>query len=686
MLTLDRSLDDTLPYLFTLLGIDDPQFNLQPMDTQIHRRRTFEALKKLLMRESLKQPLVLIFEDLHWIDNETQGFLDMLSESVPSACLLLLVNYRPEYQHEWGQKTYYTQLRLTPLGREEAEEFLDVLLGMSVGAARRGRPPEGAHADALLQALKQLILMKTEGTPFFMEEIVQDLFEQGVLVRDAVGAGLVPARIEGTHKGMPLQLPPTVQAILAARIDRLASEEKDLLQQLAVIGREFPLSLIHKVVSQPEAAFFSLLSTLQRKEFLYEQPTFPEVEYLFKHALTQEVAYNAVLQDKRRALHERTAKAIETLYHSSLEAHYSELAHHYSRSGDIEKAIYYLRLTGQQAAQNSAHTEAANHFMRALDLLKTLPNTLERVSQELTLQLALAASLQVTKGPSAPEVGTAYMRAQVLCQQGGTEQQLFSVLRGLWLFHHVQADLATAREIGEQLLTMAERSGDSARLLEAYRTLGSTLLWQGEFPLARMHLEDAASLYDQQPQGSLKSLYGGADPGIVCLCELARVLWFLGYPDQAVLRSQAALTLARGRSDPFSLGFALIFAAGLYQLRREGQRTQSHAEEGMTLAREYGFTALLSAGTIRRGWAFAEQGQGEEGLRQMQQGLTARQATGAELAQPHFLALQAEVYGKLGQRENALTCLSEALVTMRASGEHRLEAELYRLKGELLLQ
>jgi len=384
-------------------------------------------------------------------------------------------------------------------------------------------------------------------------------------------------------------------------------------------------------------------------------------------------------------LHEQTAQAIETLFHDRLGEHYSELARHYDRSGNTEKAIFYSQKAGQQAAQNSAHMEAVSHFTKALDVLKSLPETPERVQRELPLQLALAISLQVTKGPSAPEVGDAYRRAQALCEQGGNERQFFAVLRGMWLLHHVQANLTAARETGEQLLTMAERIRDPALLLEARRTLGSTLLWQGEFSLARLHLEQAFALYDQQQHGSLKFLYGGADPGVVCLCELARVLWFLGYPDYALLKSQEALTLARTHTDPFSLGFALIFAAGLHQFRREGQLTQSYAEDGITLAREHGFDALLSAGTIRQGWAFAEQGQEEEGLRHMQQGLAARQETGAELAQPYFLALQAEVYGKLKQSEYALTLISEALAAMYASGEHRLEAELYRIKGEILL-
>src|SRR5258705_5944922 len=253
VLMLDRSLEDTLPYLFALLGIEEQPLPLQQMDAQIRRRRTFEALKKLFLRESLNQPLILIFEDLHWIDGETQGFLDVLSESVASAKLLLLTNYRPEYRHEWGQKTYYTQLRLTPLGREEAEEFLDALLGDRSSpqpSPQRGEGesprPVGERArvrgmEENLHALKRLILEKTQGTPFFMEEIVQDLFEQGVLVRTEVGA--VRRDRPSTET---LQIPTSVQAVLAARIDRPAPDEKALLHQLSVIGREFPLSLVRQ--------------------------------------------------------------------------------------------------------------------------------------------------------------------------------------------------------------------------------------------------------------------------------------------------------------------------------------------------------------------------------------------------------------------------------------------------------
>lgn len=668
VLMLDRGLEDTLPYLFALLGIAEATSSLQRMDPRIRRQRTFAAIERLFMRESLNQPLVLIFEDLHWLDAETQAFLDLLSESLATARILLLVNYRPEYQHGWSPKPFYTQLRLDPLDQEEAQELLTALLG----------------ADPTLFSLKRLILEKTEGNPFFTEEIVQALAEQGAL-----------EPIPGAEKGLrptpsvnlgEIHVPPTVQAVLASRIDRLPPSEKELLQTLAVIGKEFPVNLLRQVVNTPEEELHRLLAHLQAAGFIYEQPAFPDLEYVFKHALTQEVAYTSLLIEQRKILHERTARAIEAIFHSRLEDHYDDLAQHYRRSGSTRKAIEFLHLAGQQAMQRSASPEAINHFTAALELLRPLPDTAERTQQELTLQIALAASLQATKGPAIPEVERAYTRALELCRREGETPQLFSVLRGLWVLHHVRAELSAARELGEQLLGMAERVHDPALLLEAHRALGSTLLWQGEFPRARVHLEQSGSLYNPQQHHSLAFLHGGADPGVSCLCDTARALWFLGYPDQALQRSRAALTLAEKLSDPFSLGFALVFAAGLHQLRREGPAAQQQAETGIALAHQHGFASLVSAGTIRRGWALAEQGKIEEGLAQMHQGLTDRRTSKAELAGPYFLALQAEVYGEIGQKERALTLLDEALATVDTTGERRLEAELYRLKGEILLR
>jgi class 3 adenylate cyclase/predicted ATPase len=674
VLMLDRSLEDTLPYLFALLGIEQQPSPLQQMDPQIRRRRTFEALKKLFFRESLNQPLILIFEDLHWIDSETQGFLDTLSEGVASARILLLVNYRPEYRHEWGQKTYYTQLRLAPFGKAEAEEFLTFLLG---------------H-DPTLATLRQQILAKTEGTPFFMEEVVQTLEEEGVLSGDRGQYQLTP-HISTQHV-VTLQLPTTVQGVLAARIDRLAPDEKALLQQLAVIGREFSLGLVRQVIAQPEDELHRLLSSLQHKEFLYEQPAFPEVEYLFKHALTQEVAYTSLLIERRKTLHEQTAQAMEQLYKDNVDEHYSDLARHYSRSGNAAKAVEYLSLAGQQAARHSANADAINYFTAALALLKTLPDTAARDRQELVLQLSLGASLIATKGYTAAEVEHAYTRAQGLCLQVGKPLQVAQVLYGLWVFNAVKGDLTAALALGEQFLTVAHGQQDATLSLVVHAVMGATLLWRGEFAPAQAHLDQAFAFYDPTHHRDL-AYQMGQDPGLMALQFTAAPLWYRGYPDQAITRIRHVLSLAQSLAHPFSLAAALDEVVLVHLLRRESQDALAHAGAFLTLAHEHGFSGWLRVGTYLQGWALVEHAalsgtweQRETGLMQIREGLAAADAAGTKLYGPLLLGALARGYAQGGQAEEGLKAIAEALAAVNRTEERWWEAELYRIKGQLVLE
>ncbi len=660
VLTLDRSLEDILPYLLFLLGLAEPTSSLQQMDPQIRRQRTFDAIKRLLLRESLNQPLIVVFEDLHWLDAETQAFLSLLSESLATAHVLLLVNYRPEYRHEWDNKTSYTQLRLDPLGREQAEEMLTVLLG------------EAGMTQAA--PLRQFILDKTEGNPFFMEEIVQELREQGLLAPN-VGAPL-PAN---------LRIPTTVQGVLTARIDRLLPEEKALLQTLAVIGKEFSWNLLKQVVRQPEDQLQPLLSRLQSAEFIYEQPAFPDVEYVFKHALTQEVAYNSLLHERRKGLHESTARAIEEVYRHKIDDHYSELAHHYSRSGDTQKAVDYLYLAGQQAVQRSANQEAINHLTTALELLKILPDKPERVQQELALQLLVGVPLQIIKGHAAPEVGETYNRILELCGQVGETDHLFPALFGLWRFYFLRTDARKAHELAEQMMRLAQNSQDPSLLLQARQAMGASLFYLAKLRQSQQHLEQGIALYDLKKHRSHAFRYG-VDPGVYCLCFAAWNLWCLGYPDQALKSLQDALRLAYELVHPYTLAFALNINAIVHQLRQEEAAVRDQTEALRTLSTEHGFVYRAAVATIMRGWVLAAAGQREEGVVQMQEGLAAQRATGSETAAPYFLALQAETYGKMEQPEEGLATLAEALAVLQKTGEQWYEAELYRLKGELLLQ
>ncbi len=411
VLALDRNLEDILPSIFSLLGVDEASTAAQEVDPQVKRQQIFDAVRRLLVRESLKQPLLLLFEDLQWLDAETETFLQFLCVSIASEKMLLLVNYRPEYQHSWENCAHYTRLRLEPLAQEDAEIILAALLE-ETGSELQTSP---------LQPLKRLVLEKTEGNPFFMEEIIRSLFEQGVLARDPGGVFLTKA-ITDVH------IPPTVQGVLAARIDRLGIEQKELLQSLAVIGKEFSFSLLTHVLTIPEPRLRGLLSYLQAEEFIYEQPTLPEPSFTFKHALTQEVAYNSLLLERRRTMHERVAQGIETVLADRLEDHYSELAYHYSHSGNAEKAVKYLHKAGKQAIQRSAYAEAIEQLSSALTLLQTLPDTRERAEHELTLQIALGLPLIITKGYGVPEVARVYTRTRRLYEQIGGSPQLSPVL------------------------------------------------------------------------------------------------------------------------------------------------------------------------------------------------------------------------------------------------------------------
>jgi class 3 adenylate cyclase/tetratricopeptide (TPR) repeat protein len=370
LLTLDEALQETIPALLALLEALPPDSPFLRLDPPQRRQRTLAALKRMLLRESQVQPLLLVFEDLHWIDSETQALLDSLVESLPTAHMLLLVNYRPEYQHGWGSKTYYTQLRLDPLPPESANELLHALLG----------------DDPSLAPLKQLLTARTEGNPFFLEESVRTLVESGVLVGEP-GAYRLAKPVES------LQVPGTVQAVLAARMDRLSQEDKHLVQCAAVVGTDVSLPLVQAIAELPEAALHRGLSRLQAAEFLYETRLFPELEYTFKHALTHEVAYGSLLQERRRALHARIVEAIEALAEERLAEQVERLAHHALRGEVWDKALAYGRQAGEKAMARSTHREAIGYFEQALSALSHLPETYDRRWQAIDLRLALRNAL-----------------------------------------------------------------------------------------------------------------------------------------------------------------------------------------------------------------------------------------------------------------------------------------------------
>ena len=468
-----------------------------------------------------------------------------------------------------------------------------------------------------------------------------------------------------------------------ARLDRLGPA-KEIAQLGAALGREFSYEVLHVVSPLDEASLQQRLWQLVEAELLYQRGLPSQATYLFKHALIQEAAYQSLLKSTRLQYHRQIAQVLEERFPETKETQPELLAHHYTAASLIAQAIPYWQRAGQRATRRSANVEAISHLTKGLELLKTLPDTPEHTQQELTLQLALGGPLMATKGLAAPEVGKAYDRARELCQQAGETPQLVPVLVGLGIFYRQRGEFQTARELGELCLALAQREAEPALLLQAHGALGVPLFYLGELAAARAHLEQGSALYNPQQHRSLAFRYG-LDPGVNCLI-VAWPLWLLGYPDQALKKSHEALNLAQELSHPYSLAYALQNATRLHRFRGEAQAAQERAEALLALSSDQAFTQWVACGTMMRGWALAEQGQGKEGIVQIRQGLAAYRATGAELWRSRHLALLAEAYGKAGQAEEGLTALAEALDAVDRTGERMYEAELYRLKGELSLK
>jgi class 3 adenylate cyclase/tetratricopeptide (TPR) repeat protein len=657
LVTLDRTLATLLTPLLALLDVPVDEAAWDALDPPQRRQRILEAVKRLLLRESQVQLLLLLFEDLHRLDSESQAFLDGLIESLPTARVLLLLTYRPDYQHAWGSKTYYAQLRIDPLPPESAEELLTALLGQ----------------DETLEPLKRVLIERAQGNPFFLEESVRTLVETRVLVGNR-GA----YRMTQAPEVWPI--PVTAQAILAARIDRLPPEDKWLLQAASVIGRDVPFTLLQAIADIPEHSLRRGLTHLQGAEFLYETRLFPDLEYTFKHALIHEVAYASLLQDRRRALHARIVEAIEALYPDRLAEQVERLSHHAFRGEQWEKAVTYLRQVGAKALAHSAYQEAVTCFEQALAALHPLPDTHQKIERAIDLRLDLRQSLFPLN-----ELATVwrYLReAEGLARTLDDPRQLGWVSAYMSGHHlHTGGHATEVRTCAQTVEAIAEHLGDVSLQIAAQYYLAAASDLSGDYRAAEHVCRSLMqSLHDQRTR---KGFGLATFPAVYSRAVLARVLAERGVFDEGDAHGQEAIRIAEALDQPFSVVMGCLELAYLKSVRGELTEAAGLVERAVAQCREWHITSHMPIAMAALGHVYAWSGHLEEGVSCLQQALAAYESAGVGFHHSRSVAQLGEAYLLADQVDNARACADRAVRLARGRGERGFEAWALRLLGEI---
>jgi tetratricopeptide (TPR) repeat protein len=602
--------------------------------------------------------VLLIVEDLHWIDPSTLDLLTMLIERVPSHRMLVVLTYRPEFVPPWrGESLMGLTLKGLPPGPVAA---------MATGVAAGKRLPQ--------QVISQVVA-RTDGVPLFIEELTRVLIDSGGLTeRDD--------HYELKDPSAALEIPATLRDLLSARLDQLAAA-KPIAQLAAVIGREFHYRLLAAVSPLDDAELRAGLDRLVASGLLYESGAPPESTYRFKHHRVQEAAYDSLLRRRRRDYHHRIASVLDERFPDLAAMRPELLAHHYTAAEVYDTAVSYWQRAGERALERSAATEAAAHLRRGLALIAHLPHGAARNEPEVMLQIRLGAALTASRGYGAEEVAQTYARARDLCDELGGTAQLFPALRGIQSFYMVHGPIEVAHRLGEQLLREAWRGQDPVRVTEAERRLGWCLFCLGRVAEARRHLQEAIDRYDRGRSREHVVVYG-SDPGVVARVNLGWLEWFAGWPERALERSKAAVSLAQELKHPLSLAYALCMSAAIHQCRGEADATRKLAIETIILAEENSLPYWKAWGIVLEGWALADAGDRESGLARLLEGLDLYRATGAELFRPHALGLAAEISAGVGRVEDALAHLDEARDGIEANNVYFVKADILRRRGEVL--
>ena len=657
--------DNDVQLLAELLSIPTggryPPLNLSARQK---KQKTIEALVRQLEVLVRQRPVLMIFEDAHWIDPSSRELLDTTIERVARLPVLLVITFRPEFHPPWTGQAHVSTLNLSRLGRRE-------------GAALAGSV---AGNNVLPEEIVEEIIERTDGIPLFVEELTKAVVE--ARVRDGDEASTLN-RVP--HSA--LAIPATLHASLMARLDRLGAVSREVAQIGAAIGREFSYEVLAPIAQKTDMEVQTALSRLTNAELVFCRGTPPQATFLFKHALVRDVAYGSLLRGQRQQLHGRIASILEAQFPDVVESRPELLGHHFSQGGFEEKAIVYWTLAGERAVKRDANAEAIRHFGRALELLEGPPETAERRKAELRILAKLGPALQQARGFAAPEVETTYLRARELCEQLGEPHELFQALWGLWLNSLGRERWEVARPVADELLTVAQRLDDRALLLQAHHAMCPTTLWVGDPQLARTHGEQGMALYDREQHQSLAFLFGNHDPGVCCRMHSAIALWFLGYSQKAVERSRTGIAMAKELSHIGTLVNELPFAGIIHQLRREAPAVRQIAKSLIGLSTEHGFPQWLAFGKVLDSWAQAEQVDHVGLVAQL------RHAIGeyhdkSELQRtyvPYFLVLLAATQLRYAESAEGLDTVVGALAMNEKRGSRLINPELYRLKGELLL-
>ena len=662
LLALAMPQDEDIVFLADLLSLPTSERHPLPnLSPQRKKERTLEALIRQLDGLARQQPVLAVFEDVHWIDPTSRELLDLIVELVRSLPVLLVVTFRPEFQPPWTGQPQVTVLALSRLDRRDQTALVQQITG----------------GKALPDEVVVQIAERTDGVPLFVEELTKSVLEGGLL-REETDRYVLDGAL------LPFTIPTTLHASLLARLDRLASVR--LVAQIgAAIGREFSYSLLRAVSRFAETELRASLARLVASELVSQRGTPPDAVYTFKHALVQDAVHSSLLRGARQQLHAQIAQALETHSPELMDSQPELLAQHYAEAGLVEKSAACWGKAGHSSAARTAMAEAAAQFQRGLDQLALMPDDAERRGLELEFRSALGTALMAVKGYAAPETGDAYRRARQLWEQLGSPSDYLRIPYGQSLYHAVRGELDVAQRLDEDLLRRSYQSNDSAGLALGHASFGRNLMFAGQFAASRSHLEEALTLYDPIVHRGLVR-QAGFHPHVNSGGHLGVVLFCLGYPDQASAQSSAAIAEARSLAHPPSIASSLALGARVLSLGEDIAALGERVDQLVGVTIEQGLPHWRSQGTIFRGWVKVRSGDVAEGISLLRSGSAAYRATGAEVWMPYHMARLAGAYEIAGQIEEAAILVDDALQTMERTDERWFAAELNRHKGRLLLR